>query len=117
LHITPAAKCTNAIPNFGVFYDVTLICIFFSTFLIPVWRWYKEWLAMQQVYERCILAVSGVSHPSELTKTLMRSVKSYPRSNPPDLEYAKTSCVSPYVNAGQVRQVDEWGGVELSKIA
>jgi hypothetical protein len=107
-------------------YDVMLLVIFFSMFLIPVWRRFKEWLAIQKVYDRYIMAASSVTHPIEVTKTwTFHSHSPPPRlrtgSNPvsnPGLEYGYNN--SPYVSslkdssvsAAQARKVEIWGGEE-----
>jgi hypothetical protein len=42
-------KCADVIPNSEVAYDVILICIFLSIFLLPAWRGLKEWQDAQWV--------------------------------------------------------------------
>jgi hypothetical protein len=71
---TPRGKtsCADAVPNAGITYDVLLISIFVSIFLLPVWRLFKEWLAMQKVYNRYITAASNIAHPRELSQAWVR---------------------------------------------
>jgi hypothetical protein len=65
-------KCSDAIPDAGITFDVLLTSIFLSIFLLPVWRRIKEWLAMQKVYSSYITSASGVSHCKEVSQTWVR---------------------------------------------
>jgi hypothetical protein len=59
MSLVTKCKCADAIPDAGITYDVLLISIFLSIFLLPLWRRFKEWLAMQKVYNRYITAAGG----------------------------------------------------------
>jgi hypothetical protein len=94
--MSPAAKCADAVPNAGITYDVLLICVFVSIFLLPVWRMFKEWLAMQKVYNRYITAASDIAHPRELSQSWVRvdSMSSISSGKSPSFKFNSRSNLS-----------------------